>query len=166
VDSKTATSKQWLEKLLLLMGISATVETEGFAKIESDEDSCWLKIELDEDNEQLVDRVIGDRGESIDAIQYLVNTSLNLSLEPELQGSFTVEMAGYRVKRYQELVDLVRETADKVRATGEEIEVPGLSSAERRQIHNLLQDSTDLQTESRGQEPDRRLVVRLVDLSG
>jgi spoIIIJ-associated protein len=125
-----------------------------------------LKIELDEDNEQLVDRVIGDRGESIDAIQYLVNTSLNLSLEPELQGSFTVEMAGYRVKRYQELVDLVRETADKVRATGEEIEVPGLSSAERRQIHNLLQDSTDLQTESRGQEPDRRLVVRLVDLSG
>jgi spoIIIJ-associated protein len=161
VDSKTATSKQWLEKLLLLMGISATIETEGFPKIESDEDSCWLNIKLAEDNEQLVDRLIGDRGESIDAIQYLVNTSLNLSLEPELQGSFTVEMAGYRVKRYQELVDIVRETADKVRATGQEIELSGLSSAERRQIHNLLEDSTDLQTESRGQEPDRRLVVRL-----
>jgi spoIIIJ-associated protein len=161
VDNKTEKSKQWLEKLLQLMGISATVETENVAKIESDEDSCWLNIELSEDQTTIVDRLLGNRGESIDAIQYLVNTSLNLTLEPELQGSFTVEMAGYRVKRYHELVAIVRETAERVRATGQEIEVPDLSSAERRQIHNLLKDSDDLETESRGHEPDRRLIVKL-----
>jgi spoIIIJ-associated protein len=161
VDSKIEKSKQWLEQLLQLMGINATIETEGFAKIESDEDSCWLNIELGEDQTAIIDRLLDNQGESIDAIQYLVNTALNLTLEPELQGSFTVEMAGYRVKRYQELLSIVRETADKVRETRSEIEVPNLSSAERRQIHNLLKDSDDLQTESRGQEPDRRLIVRL-----
>ena len=38
--------------------------------------------------------------------------------------------------------------------------MPLLSSAERRQIHNLLKDMEDMETESRGQEPDRRLVVK------
>jgi spoIIIJ-associated protein len=36
-----------------------------------------------------------------------------------------------------------------------------LSAAERRQIHTFLKECVDLETESRGEEPDRRLVVRL-----
>ena len=41
------------------------------------------------------------------------------------------------------------------------MEITALSSAERRQIHTLLKEATDLETESQGEEPHRRLVVRL-----
>jgi spoIIIJ-associated protein len=51
--------------------------------------------------------------------------------------------------------------AEQVRQTGQEVEIKSLSSAERRQIHTFLKDANDLSTESRGQEPDRRLVIRL-----
>ena len=49
---------------------------------------------------------------------------------------------------------------EAVRSTGEEQEISGLSSAERKQIHYLFQDSSELATESRGQEPDRKLIVK------
>ena len=54
----------------------------------------------------------------------------------------------------------MEQVAQQVRQTGEEVEMKSLSSAERRQIHTFLKDAEDLETESRGQEPDRRLVVR------
>jgi spoIIIJ-associated protein len=91
----------------------------------------------------------------------LINTILNLTQQPESQGSYTIELNGYRVRRYQELLEIADRAADRVRETGQEIEVPSLSSAERRQIHSFLQNSPDLVTESRGQEPDRKLVVKL-----
>ena len=53
------------------------------------------------------------------------------------------------------------EVAQKVRASGHPIELESLSAAERRQIHTFLKEARDLETFSQGQEPDRRLVVRL-----
>ncbi|MEO1467259.1 MAG: R3H domain-containing nucleic acid-binding protein, partial [Cyanobacteria bacterium J06633_1] len=47
----------------------------------------------------------------------------------------------------------------KVQSTGEAVEIPGLSSAERKQIHSLLEGIEGLRSESQGQEPNRQLVV-------
>ena len=153
--------QEWLSQLLELMAMPTAVVTEEADKMPVESDACWLIIESTNLSSSQIEVVIGDQGKSIDAIQYLGNTILNLSAEEELQGSYTVEIDGYRLKRYRELQSLAQQAAQQVRETGQEMKMPALSSAERRQIHTFLKDEEDLATESRGQEPDRRLVVRL-----
>lgn len=160
MEERAQRGKQWLETLLKLMNLNTTTTSEGFATIAEDSESCWLNIDADNLTPEQIQLLIGSRGENIDAIQYLANTLLNLDRQSDLQGSYTVELNGYRVNRYQELLDIADNAAAKVRATGEATEVPNLSSAERKQIHSFLQNSPDLVTESRGQEPDRKLVVK------
>lgn len=161
MESQLESGKRWLEELLRLMSLSSTISTEGFEKVATDSNSTWLNIDSTNLTPEQQKLLIGNKGENIDAMQYLANTLLNLNLDPESQGSLIIELDGYRVKRYQELADLVQEAVNRVRETGAEVEIPGLSSAERKQIHTLLQDSEDLATESRGQEPERKLIVRL-----
>lgn len=161
MEDRMQRGKQWLETLLELMGMPTIVTTEGFETIAEDSESCWLNISADDLTPEQIQILIGQKGEDIDAIQYLANTILNLTQDTDSQGSYTIDLNGYRVKRYQELLDIADNAAAKVRATGEETEVPNLSSAERKQIHSFLQNSPDLETESRGQEPDRKLIVKL-----
>lgn len=161
MENQVQRGEDWLSKLLGLMAIPATVVTEEAEKIPVESDACWLIMESPSLEQSQIEAIIGDRGKSIDAIQYLANTILNLNAEEELQGSYTVEIDSYRLKRYQELQAIAQAAAQQVRETGQELAMPDLSSAERRQIHNFLKDAGDIATESRGQEPDRRLVVRL-----
>ncbi len=161
MENRPERGKQWLEELLALMAIKTNVILEGLDKILTDTDSCWLGIDPTNLTDQQVKLLIGEKGKNIDAIQYLANTILNLDQESDAQGSYTIELDGYRVRRYQELVTLANKAVEQVRNTGQQTEIPDLSSAERRQIHSLLKNSADLATESRGQEPNRRLVVRL-----
>ena len=157
MESQLSSGKEWLEQLLTHMGLAASVETEGFETVNSN--SNWLSIsdsDLTQTQKQLL---IGNKGESIDAIQYLVNTVLNLGVDQEAKNSFVVELAGYRVKRNQELEAWTQEAIALVQSTGEAVEIPGLSSAERKQIHSLMEGTPGLRSESRGQEPNRKLVL-------
>ncbi|GAB4534050.1 MAG: hypothetical protein Tsb0014_19940 [Pleurocapsa sp.] len=161
MNSQLQLGKQWLEEILQLMGLTTTVSTEGFATIPSDSHSVWLNINTSSLTPEERELLIGHQGENIDAIQYLANTLLNIGRDSDAQGSYTIEIDGYRVKRHTELVALVEEKITQVRETRQEAEISGLSSAERKQIHSFLEDTADLTTESRGQEPNRRLVIRL-----
>ncbi len=159
MESQLSLGKDWLEQLLTLMGMAAVVETEGFEKVSADVDSNWLSIGGSNLAESQRQQLIGNKGESIDAIQYLANTILNLELDPGEQNSFVVELDGYRVKRNQELAILTQEAIAQVQSTGEEVTIADLSSAERKQIHSLVEGVAELKSESRGQEPHRTLVL-------
>lgn len=170
MENQVVRGKDWLDKVLALMGIPATaiatapalLTAEGFDTIPEDiMDSCWLNIEATNLSPEQSQLLIGEKGANIDAIQYLANTLLNINREQDTQGSYTIELDGYRVKRHKELIALLEEATAQVRATGQEFEIDGLSSAERKQMHSFLQNSEDLTTESRGQEPHRKLIVRL-----
>ena len=161
MDSQLSSGKEWLDRLLALMNLTAQVNTEGFETVNSDSGSSWLNIDGSQLSPEQKQKFIGKKGEGIDAIQYLANTILNLNAEPESQNSFVIELDGYRVKRNSELATLTKEAVERVKSTGEEAEIAGLSSAERKQIHSLLQKIEGLESESRGQEPDRRLIVQL-----
>ncbi|GBF82463.1 protein jag [Aphanothece sacrum] len=152
--------KEWLETLLKLMGLPAEVKLDYRSNGLSDSDECWLIINDNQLKPEQIALLLGNGGEGLDAIQYLANTLINLSVDSSEQQGFTVELCGYRLKRQEELKIWVQQIAQQVRQTGREIEMSSLSSAERRQIHSFLQDSPDLETESRGQEPDRRLVIK------
>jgi len=161
MENQVERGMEWLDQLLSLMGIPAYAIADGFEKIQEDIDSCWLSIEASNLSTEQAQLLIGEKGINIDAIQYLSNTLLNINREQDFQGSYTIELAGYRVKRYQELTALLQQATSQVRETGQEVEINDLSSAERRQIHASLQNSEGLATESRGQEPYRKLIVRL-----
>ncbi|MEC4984145.1 MAG: R3H domain-containing nucleic acid-binding protein [Oscillatoria sp. PMC 1068.18] len=152
--------QQWLEELLVLMNLPAKVaasERTGWGE----STSGWLTIDKTNLTPEQMAIAIGSQGETIDAIQYLANTLLNIGLEREEQKAFTVELDDYRVQREAQLKAQVEIVAEKVRETGEEAEIASLSAAERRQVHNFFKSVEDLSTYSRGQEPHRCLVVRL-----
>jgi spoIIIJ-associated protein len=157
--------QQWLSQLLQLASLEATVGAE--IKESLREHSCWLEINDSELADEQVDALIGDRGRMIDAIQYLANATLNLGVPEADQGAYTVDLAGYREERHQALEALAEQAIEQIQATGRECEIPGLSSAERRQLHHWIEqggveaDGQAFSTFSRGQEPDRRLVVCL-----
>jgi spoIIIJ-associated protein len=158
MEQQIQRGQKCLEEMLQLMGFSGVQVT---AKILDGESPYWLIIDETKFTSEQLEHLIGARGENLDAIQYLVNTMVNMGLEPEQQQPLTVELAGYRVRRQSELFALAEKVARQVRATGREESITDLSSAERRQIHNYLKDARDLETESQGQDPYRRLVVRL-----
>lgn len=148
----------WLTSLLKLADLPASVQGES---AETHEDgSCWLTIDSASYTSEQIQMLTGESGSVLDAVQYLINTTLNLGLSPDEQQPYTIELDGYRLRRQTELRSMAEAAAQKVRDNGEEFEMGALSSAERRQVHTFLKAFEDLETYSRGQEPDRRLVVK------
>lgn len=159
MENQLSLGQEWLQQLLNIMDIAAEVKTEGFETVKADSGAVWLNIENSNFTSEQKQQLVGEKGEGIDAIQYLANTILNLDQDEATQNSFVIEIDGYRVKRNQELATLTQEAVSQVKSTGQEVEIPGLSSAERKQIHSLLEDIEGLSTESRGQGSERKLVV-------
>ena len=161
-ESLNETGSRWLEALLKFQGLNAKV----IGQFPEDElgESYWLTINDSNLTTQQVEHLLGEKGEVLDSIQYLANTTLNLGKPKEEQQAYTVELAGYRARRTAELQNIATHAAEEAQATGKEFEILSLSSAERRQVHNFLKVYDGLETFSRGKEPDRRLVVRQAQL--
>ncbi|MDJ1169823.1 RNA-binding protein [Roseofilum sp. BLCC_M154] len=151
--------QQWLEDLLKKMGLATAVRVEVIEGW-SGQETSWLTIDASPLSASQIEQLVGTGGESLDAIQYLINAILNLGQDREEQGSFTLELNGYRHQRQQEVQRMAEMAAYTVRQTAVEFEMKALSSAERREVHQFLQSCEDLETESVGKEPHRRLIVR------
>ncbi len=149
---------QWVKNLLTFQGVSTQVTAELVADDEGS--SCWLTIDDQSLAPEQISGLLGEKGQVLDAMQYLANTTLNLGRSPEDQQAYTLELAGHRAQRYAELEAMAAEAAKQVEITAGEHEIVGLSSAERRQMHQLLKAYDGLETFSRGREPDRHLIVR------
>ncbi|GAB1538929.1 hypothetical protein NUACC21_15940 [Scytonema sp. NUACC21] len=170
-DNRMERGQKWLKTLLQVSGLSVEVlgeiETAPASQDYEDSqetDSYWLTIEETNLTPEQIAIFTGPDGSVLDAIQYLANTILNLNQPQEEQASYTVELDGYRVRRYAEIRAMAEAAAEEVRSSGQEVEIKSLSSAERRQVHTLLKEFGDLETFSRGKEPHRQLVVRLAEL--
>jgi spoIIIJ-associated protein len=170
-DAQMQRGQQWLERLMQLMGVSATVQAElqAIATDTGDRlepDSFWLTINENNLQPEQIQTLIGAQGSVLDAMQYLANAALNVSQPQEQQAAYTIELDGYRVRRQAEIQAIAADAIEQVRATGTEVEIKSLSSAERRQIHTFMKDYQDLETFSRGKEPHRHLVIRQMTDNG
>lgn len=154
IDEKT-----WLQSVLHLMDLDA--EIKAVQPPDPKDIHTWLEISAADLSETQLELLLGREGATLDALQFLLNTTMNLQSEMDNQRAYTLELAGYRQKRREELARIAWDAASQVRQSGEEFVFGSLSAAERRQIHVLLQDEPDLDTFSRGKEPERRLVVCL-----
>jgi spoIIIJ-associated protein len=164
-DTRMQRGQAWLESLLNLMSVSTNVEAHlevnQFQDGATQEpDNYWLTVDETKLSSEQIKSLIGSEGNVLDAIQYLANATLNLHQSQDEQASYTVELDGYRIRRQAEVQAIASSAAEQVRASGQEVEIKSLSSAERRQVHTFLKSFPDLETFSKGKEPHRHLVVR------
>jgi spoIIIJ-associated protein len=104
--------------------------------------------------------LIGRRGDTLDALQYLANLVANKNnLGARLK--IILDAENYRARREETLIKLAVRMADKVKKTGRKIVLEPMNPQERRIIHTALQHEDQIDTLSEGEEPFRKVVISL-----
>lgn len=124
---------------------------------EKTEDSIYFRIISEED----YGCVIGRRGETLDALQYLTRLVVNRG-DVEYK-RVTVNIGNYREKRTQTLTALAKKHANKVLKYGRSFTFEPMNPFERRVIHTTIQEIENVESYSIGNDDHRRVVIRLVD---
>lgn len=103
--------------------------------------------------------VIGKRGQTLDAIQYL--TSLVVNKDKDKYVKVVVDAENYRAKRQKTLEQLANRLAAKVVKTKKYVRLEPMNPYERKVIHATLQKNPNITTRSEGEEPYRRVIIEL-----
>lgn len=146
MEQQVRLAKRRLEELISFFGLNIEVEAE------QTEEGVELSIASDSTG-----RLIGRHGETLRALQHLVSMMMK-EAAPGVR--FTVDVAGYRRAQAEKLGEMARAAAAKAMETGEEVVLRPMNAAERRLVHMTLHDSQDVETESRGEDPHRRIVIK------
>ncbi len=101
--------------------------------------------------------IIGRRGQTLDSLQYLVNTVANRYSEKRVR--IILDAENYRSKRKETLEQLADRIAAQVRRSGKPVRLEPMNPAERKIIHTYLQGRKGISTFSEGSEPYRRIVI-------
>ncbi len=131
-----------------------------------------VDIERVEDEESILFKVtgkdsgiiIGRRGETLDALQYL--TSLVVNKNSNEYKRVTIDIENYRQKREETLVRLADRLADRVIRYRRNVTLEPMNPYERRIIHSSLQNNNYVETYSIGEEPNRKVVITLKQGAG
>jgi spoIIIJ-associated protein len=138
----------FLSELLKNMKIEATVEAA------ETEDGLRLNILSDTDG-----LLIGRRGETLDAIQYIVSLYMNKDRKENGYRRVSVDTEGYRRRREETLRRLARKNAAQVARSGRPVAMEPMNPYERRVLHSALQGFKGVTTHSEGEEPNRRVII-------
>ncbi|MDR0963512.1 MAG: protein jag [Clostridium sp.] len=101
--------------------------------------------------------LIGKRGQTLDALQYLASLVANRGSQDFTRVKLDAE--DYRARRIDTLVNLAKNMASKVKRSRRSMSFEPMNPYERRIIHSALQDEKNITTHSEGEEPYRRVVV-------
>ena len=104
-------------------------------------------------------KLIGKRGETLYAIQYLVNIAANKKDEANLK--FLIDIEDFRKKREKTLINLANKLARQVKESGNKVVLEPMNPLERKIIHTALQKFPDIDTSSEGEEGQRHIVISL-----
>ncbi|MDO4355296.1 MAG: RNA-binding cell elongation regulator Jag/EloR [Clostridia bacterium] len=103
--------------------------------------------------------LIGRRGETLDALQYLTSLYVNRGSEDYIRVSLDTEH--YRAKREEALRKLAMRMANRARKSGHRVALEPMNPYERRILHSALQNHPYVTTHSEGEEPYRRVIITL-----
>ncbi|MDO4733416.1 MAG: RNA-binding cell elongation regulator Jag/EloR [Bacillota bacterium] len=145
-DSITALCVSFLNPIFAKLQISPNMETE------IREGALWICF-----SGESLGLLIGRRGETLNALQYLCNLVVNKGRNDHIRVVLDVE--GYREGREETLAALAHKMAEKAVRTGRRIELEPMNPHERRVVHLALQNDKRVDTVSHGEEPYRRVVI-------
>lgn len=137
--------------------IGSLLESMGFSEYTVYEDQLESRqiLSISAENQAIL---IGRKGESLAAFQALTNALLR-HRDHEIP-FITIDIANYKKERIEKIMRLAEDAAQKVRDYGKEFEMRPMNAYERRVVHMVLADKTELETESVGDDPNRKVVVR------
>ncbi|MBQ8753201.1 MAG: protein jag [Clostridia bacterium] len=144
-------AKAYLEQVLAAMGVTAFTCT-----VKEENDQCVLSLEGED-----LGFIIGRRGETLDALQYLTGLVAN-----RVDNSYyrvTLDIGNYREKREQALVGLARRLGGQTARTGRRHSLEPMNPYERRIIHTAVQDIEGVTSWSVGSEPNRHVIIGPTD---
>lgn len=141
-------AKKYLEDLLSFFGLNTEV------KATNSEDEV---IELHVPSTHLNGFLIGQRGETMHALQFLVSSALKNS-DHEIT-RVNIDVAEYKQQRAERLKQKAEDWVKQVKDSGEEMHLQPMNAADRRTIHKLASDYS-LETESVGEGRDRHIVIK------
>jgi spoIIIJ-associated protein len=139
---------QFLEALFAKIDVKAAID------VRQDEGALSFVVHGDQ-----LGLLIGRRGQTLDALQYLVNLVGNKGASSPTR--FVVDVEGYRERREETLRHLADRLASKVKTRRHKAVLEPMTPQERRIIHLALQEDPEVYTYSEGTEPYRRVVIAL-----
>lgn len=149
MDHETSISfaKKYLEDLLSFFGLNTEVVAHADDEV----------IELSVPSTHLNGFLIGQRGETLRSLQFLIATTLK-NKDAELN-RVNVDIADYKKQRYDRLAEQVRLWAASVISTGKALPLEPMNAAERRIVHQTISEYGELETVSEGEGRDRHVVI-------
>ena len=146
-ESPAGVAKEFLAELTRLMGVDVTIDmgTDAEGNVYGYMQGDTLGI------------LIGRRGETLDALQYL--TSLKVNRGKDTYTRVTLDTENYRAKREDTLIRLANRMANRALRTGRKVSLEPMNPYERRIIHFALQQNEGVTTHSEGDEPNRHVVI-------
>ena len=140
-------AKEFVENILLKSKINA--------KVNATQEENLIKISIEGKDATCL---IGRRGETLDAVQFLTGLALN-KINKDSHMRVIVDIENYRSKREQSLVRYARKVAREVAKTRRTKKLDYMNPYERRIVHSALQNDKYVITYSEGTDPYRRLVI-------
>lgn len=135
--------------------VTSLVDAMGFeARVEVYDAGGFIAADVASDNTALF---IGQKGETIDALQYLVNVSA--FRERPFFKRIVLDAEGYRQRRVEALQGMAHRTARRAVRERRTVEMPPMNSSERRVVHLFLSENPGVTTESEGSGENRRVKV-------
>lgn len=139
-----------LAEMLQLLGHQAVVQVD-----ESEvEDRFYLEVKITVDDPA---ELIGRHGSLIDSLATVANMFVP---KGEKRYSVIIDVNGYRAEREEAIKHRTQRAIDEVVSSGESVSLEPMKPWERRIVHLVAQERTDIVTESQGEEPDRSVVIK------
>ena len=138
--------EEFVNQSVRVMGLDARVDVydaESFIAVDVTSDEAGL--------------FIGQKGETIDAFQYLLNVAVYRD-RPYVK-RIIVDSEGYRQRRVEAVQGIAHRMARKATREGRSVELPPMNTSERRVVHLFLRDNTQVSTASQGNGENRRVTV-------
>lgn len=140
------TAKKTLQDLLRLLGVEAEVE------LQDEPERVLLSVKSDGSG-----LLIGRKGETLDALEYLVTKMVHKGAEDKKR--IVIDTENYRSRREESLVHLAHRLADKAKRLDRPVTISPMNAHDRRIIHLALQEDKTLRTRSTGTGLFRRVVI-------
>ena len=147
-EEKIAKATGFLKELISQLGYTV----EYFIR----EDDNFIIINIKGQN---AGKLIGKRGETLYALQYLLNIAANKRDDTNIK--FLIDIEDFRKKREKTLTNLANKLARQVKESGKEVVLEPMNPLERKIIHMALQKNSDIETLSKGEEGQRHIVISL-----
>ena len=148
MENNPQTIKEIIAEFFEKMTISVSVD------VETKEDRISVALITNESS-----ALIGENGETLSDLQQILRLVLRKRLNPT-PFFFDIDINNYKQEKIDRIKDVVRGAIDEVIVMGKEKILLPMTAAERRIVHTEINSRTDVKSESIGEEPDRRVVIK------